>query len=83
MASETTTDTKAINNTIEPGMTVRVHQILTEKNAKGEEKKRIQIFEGIVLARRHGTEPGATITVRKISDEELLIRQQIETIGVS
>ncbi|OGY91839.1 MAG: 50S ribosomal protein L19 [Candidatus Komeilibacteria bacterium RIFCSPLOWO2_01_FULL_53_11] len=53
---------------IRPGATVRVHQVLTEKNAKGEEKKRIQIFEGIVLARKHGSEAGATITVRKVSE---------------
>jgi large subunit ribosomal protein L19 len=53
---------------IVPGVTVRVHQILTEKNSKGEEKKRIQIFEGIVLARKHGSQAGATITVRKVSE---------------
>ena len=28
---------------------------------------RIQIFEGIVIARKHGTEAGATLTVRKIA----------------
>ncbi len=53
---------------IKPGVTVRVHQILSEKNAKGEEKKRIQIFEGIILARKHGSSAGATITVRKVSE---------------
>lgn len=52
---------------IRPGMTIKVHQVLLEKNSKGEEKKRIQIFEGIVLARKHGKEAGATITVRKIA----------------
>jgi large subunit ribosomal protein L19 len=30
-------------------------------------KFRLQTFEGIVLARKHGTEPGATFTVRKIA----------------
>lgn len=56
------------NTEIKPGMTVRVHETIREKNAKGEEKQRIQIFEGMVLARKHGQETGATITVRKISD---------------
>jgi len=53
---------------IKPGMTVRVHQRIRETNSKGEEKVRIQIFEGIVIAKKHGQEAGATITVRKISD---------------
>lgn len=48
-----------------PGAVVRVHQRVKETNAKGEEKERIQVFEGIVIARRHGSEPGATFTVRK------------------
>ena len=30
-------------------------------------KFRLQAFEGIVLARKHGKEPGATFTVRKIA----------------
>ncbi len=53
---------------IKPGMTVKVHQIIKEKNQKGEEKERIQTYEGMVIGRQHGLEPGATITVRKISD---------------
>ncbi len=35
------------------------------KDEKG--KFRIQNFEGIVLARKHGTEAGATFTVRKVA----------------
>jgi len=35
---------------------------------KGEEKERIQIFEGIILAHKHRKEIGNTITVRKISE---------------
>lgn len=56
-----------IRSDIQPGMIVKVHQKIKEKNTKGEDKERIQVFEGIVLARKHGNEPGATITVRKIS----------------
>lgn len=52
---------------IKPGMTIRVHQKITELGPKGE-KQRIQVFEGIVLAHKHGKEKGATITVRKISE---------------
>lgn len=53
---------------IRPGDTVKVHQILREKNSKGETKERIQVFEGLVLARKHGKEIGSTITVRKVVD---------------
>lgn len=44
------------------GDTVRVHQKIQDKG-----KTRIQIFEGLVLARKHGDEAGATFTVRKVS----------------
>jgi large subunit ribosomal protein L19 len=44
------------------GDTVRVHVKIQEKG-----KTRIQMFEGLVLARKHGSEAGATFTVRKIS----------------
>jgi len=47
---------------IRPGDTVRVHQKIEEKG-----KTRLQVFEGTVLARKHGTEPGATFTVRKVA----------------
>jgi len=43
------------------GDTVRVLQKIQEK-----EKTRLQAFEGLVIARRHGSEPGATFTVRRI-----------------
>ena len=44
---------------IKPGDTVRVHQKVIEKG-----KTRLQVFEGLVLAVKHGTEAGATFTVR-------------------
>lgn len=33
--------------------------------------KRIQIFEGIVIAKKHGREPGASFTVRKIASHNI------------
>lgn len=48
---------------IKPGDTVRVHQKIVDKG-----KTRLQVFEGLVLARKHGSEPGATFTVRKVVD---------------
>ena len=47
---------------IRAGDTVRVWQKIEEKG-----KTRLQAFEGVVLAVKHGTEPGATFTVRKVS----------------
>ncbi len=51
------------NLAIKPGDTVRVWQKIQEKG-----KTRLQAFEGLVLARKHGTEAGATFTVRKVID---------------
>lgn len=45
------------------GDTVRVwSKVLDEKG-----KTRLQAFEGLVLARKHGTEIGATFTVRRVA----------------
>lgn len=44
------------------GDTVRVWQKITEKG-----KTRLQAFEGLVLARKHGSEAGATFTVRRVA----------------
>lgn len=55
---------------IKAGMTVKVHEKLKEKTEKGI-KERIQIFEGIVLARHGGKTPQATITVRKVSANDI------------
>ena len=60
-------ETKAIPE-LKPGMTVRIYQKIKETNTKGEEKERLQYFEGIIIARKHGKETGSTITVRKVSD---------------
>ncbi len=51
------------NLDIRPGDTIRVWQKIQEKG-----KTRLQAFEGIILAHKHGTEAGATFTVRKVID---------------
>ena len=51
------------NLDLRPGDTVKVWQKIQEKG-----KTRLQAFEGLVLARKHGTEAGATFTVRKVID---------------
>ncbi len=48
---------------IKAGDTVRVHQKIQEGD-----KTRIQIFEGMIIARKHGDEAGGTLTVRKVVD---------------
>jgi large subunit ribosomal protein L19 len=53
---------------LKPGLTVRVYQKIKELNSKGEEKERLQYFEGMIIARKHNKEIGSTITVRKVSD---------------
>ena len=51
---------------IKPGMTVRVHQKIKDVTPSGEEKERVQIFEGIVVVMR-GSGITKTMTVRKQS----------------
>lgn len=47
---------------LRPGDTVKVYQKIKEKG-----KTRLQLFEGMVIARKHGIEAGATFTVRKVA----------------
>lgn len=47
---------------LQPGDTVRVWQKIEEKG-----KTRLQAFEGLVLACKHGAEAGGTFTVRKVA----------------
>jgi large subunit ribosomal protein L19 len=44
------------------GDTIRVWSKIQEKG-----KTRLQAFEGLVLSRKHGTESGATFTIRKVT----------------
>jgi large subunit ribosomal protein L19 len=50
------------NLDIRAGDTVKVYQKIQEKG-----KTRLQMFEGLVLARKHGREAGATFTVRRVA----------------
>lgn len=52
---------------LNPGMVIKVHQKIKETNAKGEERERIQIFEGTIIAMKGQDKTSATITVRKVS----------------
>lgn len=49
------------NLDLRPGDTVRVWQKIEEEKGK----YRLQAFEGLVIARKHGREAGATFTVRR------------------
>ena len=48
---------------LRPGDTIKVHQKIKEGD-----KERIQIFEGVIIAKKHGSGISATITVRKVVD---------------
>lgn len=78
-----TDNLQAIKDSLVPGMTVRIYQKIKEINSKKQEKERIQYFEGIIVARKHGQEAGATITVSKNSggfDVEKIFPLNLPTI---
>ncbi len=53
---------------IRSGDTVRVTQKIIEKDKKtGKPKTRLQAFEGLCLAVKHGKEAGGTFTIRKVA----------------
>jgi len=65
-----TTKTEKFNKTqekdmpqIRPGDTIKVYQKI-----KDGDKERVQIFEGVVIVKKHGVGVSATITVRKVVD---------------
>lgn len=56
------------NLDIRSGDTVCVTQKIVEKDKKtGKPKTRLQDFEGLCLAVKHGKEAGGTITIRKVA----------------
>ena len=55
---------------LRPGSTVRVHQKIVDKG-----KTRIQIFEGVLIARKHSFEPGATFTVRRVGSDGIAVEK--------
>jgi len=52
---------------IVPGMVVRVHLKVKETTPRGDERERIQVFEGTVIAVKGRDANSRTITVRKVS----------------
>ncbi len=57
MAEEKQSTSEKINAAeLKPGMTVRIYQKIKELNSKGEEKERLQYFDGIIIAKKHGKE---------------------------
>ena len=73
MAEETQNNPQEVVETVKsaqylaPGMVVRVHQKIKETTPKGDERERIQIFEGTIIAKKGHDEQSSTITVRKIA----------------
>lgn len=60
-------DERLVNfDELKPGQTVRLHERIIDISSKGEERERIQIFEGIILG-LHGSGISRTLTIRKIS----------------
>ncbi len=53
-------------NELKAGQTVRVHERIIDISPKGEERERVQVFEGMILGLR-GAGVSKTFTIRKMS----------------
>ncbi len=56
---------------LKAGMTVRVHEKIKDIDAKGKERTRVQVFEGIILSVRKPKTVNGSILVRKISHNNI------------
>ncbi|MBI4713590.1 50S ribosomal protein L19 [Candidatus Uhrbacteria bacterium] len=54
-------------NELKAGQTVRLHERVNDVTSKGEERERVQVFEGIILGVR-GSGKSKTLTIRKMSE---------------
>ena len=66
MADQITLPAMIQPSQVRTGMTVRIHQKIKETAPNGEEKERVQVYEGIVM-NMSGVSSRRTMTVRKIS----------------
>jgi len=67
VSTESSHTTKLVDfNELKPGQTIRLHERIKDVSPKGEERERIQIFEGIILT-MGGSGMSRTITLRKVS----------------
>jgi large subunit ribosomal protein L19 len=72
-ASDTPSDEKTEDTVVElphrdlrPGMVVRIHERIKDVNTKGEERERVQIFEGVIIGIKSAG-VARTMTIRKNS----------------
>ena len=67
LIKEITSAKKSVSKTAKKAM---------EKVGSGEKQiERIQVFEGVVIAKKHGLEPGASFTVRKIASSNVAVEK--------
>ncbi|PJA46784.1 50S ribosomal protein L19 [Candidatus Uhrbacteria bacterium CG_4_9_14_3_um_filter_36_7] len=63
--SETINQEQVLSQDLHPGMTIRIHERIKDVSSKGEERERIQIFEGMIIGMR-GSGISKTMTIRRV-----------------